>query len=202
MYDFLYEYADFTGIIVFVVVCLALAVLCFFIYKRFETVKKKHASFNMTGWELIYSDKPEEEKEESVDYGVVLYSAKYDIQGKPDYIFRKRRGTKIMPVEIKSGMIGDEPMPHYGDYLQLCAYFLIIEDVYGRKPKYGKIIYKDYMFIIRNGMRTKKDITKVLGRMRTMLKTGREKPCESFANCRYCLCNGTVCEFCKDHSTK
>ncbi len=202
MFDYMFEYADFTGIVYFIGICVLLVTVCFLIYKRLETIKKKKASFNMTGWELIYSDKADEEREEGVDYSIVLYSAKYDIQGKPDYIFRKKRSDKLMPVEIKSGKIGDEKLPHYGDYLQLCAYFLIIEDVYGRKPKYGKIIYKDHMFIIRNGTRTKKDIMKVLLRMRTMLKTGHEKPCASFKNCRYCLCNGTVCEYSKDYSKK
>ena len=200
MYDYFFEYANFSGIVIFIAVCFGLMFVFYLLYLCLETVKKKKTSFNMTGWELIYSDKAEEEKEDGVDYGLVLYSAKYDIQGKPDHIFKKKHSSKIMPVEIKSGKIGDEPFPHYGDYLQLCAYFLIIEDVYGKKPKYGKIIYKDYMFIIRNGMRTKRDILKVLGRMRMMLKTGYEKPCESFVNCRYCLCNGTVCEFCRDYS--
>ena len=172
MYDYFFEYADFSGIVIFIAVCFGLMFICFLIYSCLETVKKKKTSFNMTGWELVYSDKAEEEKEDGVDYGIVLYSAKYDIQGKPDHIFKKRHSGKLMPVEIKSGKIGEEAFPHYGDYLQLCAYFLIIEDVYGKKPKYGKIIYKDYMFIIRNGMRTKRDITKVLGRMRMVFVSG------------------------------
>lgn len=202
MFDFFYEKADFWGIAVFIAVCAAFALICFIIYKRVEPVKKRRASFNMYGWDMIYTDKPTENKEENVDYGLILYSSKYDIQGKPDYIFKKRFGGEFMPVEIKSGKIGDEPMPHYGDYLQLCAYFLIIEDVYGKKPKYGRLIYKDYMFIIRNGYFAKRDISRVLGRMRNMLETGYEKPCPSFANCRYCMCNGTVCEYCKDYSGK
>lgn len=200
MYDFLYESADFSRIIIFVIVCIAVAFVCFFVYKRFETVKKKKTSFNMTGWDMIYSDKPTEDKDENVDYSLVLYSARYDIKGKPDYIFKKKYSNTLMPVEIKSGKIGDDNFPHYGDYLQLCAYFLIIEDVYGRKPKFGRIVYKDYMFIIRNGYFARRDISRTLGRMRTMLKTGKEKPCDSFVNCRYCMCNGTVCEFCKDYS--
>ena len=202
MYDYLFETADFSGILIFAAVCIIAAMAAYFVYKRFETVKKKKVNFNMYGWDMIYTDKPAEDKRENVDYSLVLYSAKYDIQGKPDYNFKKPCGGAIMPVEIKSGKIGDSPMPHYGDYLQLCAYFLIIEDVYGIRPKYGKLIYKDYMFTVRNGYTTKRDISRILGRMRNMLETGTEKPSPSFANCRYCMCNGTVCEFCKDYSGK
>lgn len=198
MFDMFFENAQFSSIIVFVVICVLAAAFAYVLYCLKRSVKKKNSSFNMTGWKMIYTDKPTEVKEENVDYGLILYSAKYDIQGKPDYIFKKR--GNIMPVEIKSGKIGDEAFPHMGDYLQLCAYFLIIEDVYGIKPKYGKIIYKDYMFIIKNGYFVRKDINKVLFRMRKMLETGKETPCKSFANCRYCLCNGTVCEFSKDYS--
>ncbi len=197
MYDYMFENADFLGIGYFVLFCIIAAVICILLYFSKKTVKKKNASYNMAGWRLVYSDKAEE-KEEGVDYGLILYSQKYDIQGKPDYIFKKSFGRGIMPVEIKSGKIGNESMPHYGDYLQLCAYFLIIEDVYGIKPKFGKIIYKDYMFVIRNGYFARRDITKVLARMRNMLETGIEKPNISFKNCRFCLCNGTVCEFCEN----
>ena len=38
----------------------------------------------------------------------------------------------LMPVEIKSGSIKSEPLPHMGDLMQLAAYFVILEEEYGK----------------------------------------------------------------------
>ena len=65
----------------------------------------------MPGFTLIYADQKQSVKK-SEGFGKLLYSAKYDLQGKPDYIFKKRLGSAIVPVELKSGAIKDAPLPH------------------------------------------------------------------------------------------
>ncbi len=100
-----------------------------------------------------------------------------------------------MPVELKSGRIGDALEPHRGDYLQLAAYFLLLEDVYGKRPRFGRLVYADYMFEVRNTAGVRREVLRTMAEMRRMLETGEGHAESSFVHCRHCVCNGTVCEF-------
>ena len=120
-----------------------------------------------------------------MEYSKILYSSKYDIQGKPDYIFKSKIKNDMVPVEIKSGMINDENMPHKGDLMQLTAYFIIVKEIYGVKPKYGYIMYKDFMFKIKNTYTLRKQLIKTLKMMRGMLKGNNINVDANFVTCRY-----------------
>lgn len=149
---------------------------------------------DVRGYSLIYADQKQGKRHEE-DFGKLLYSAKYELQGKPDYVFRSPFLKKIVPVELKSGEIGEEDLPHHGDLLQLGAYFLILEDVYGQKPPFGRIVYQDYMFEIKNTTKIRNEVLATMKEMRDMLEYGVGKAKPSFATCRPCVCNGTVCQF-------
>lgn len=151
---------------------------------------------DIRGYALIYADQKAGGRG-TEDFGKLLYSAKYELQGKPDYVFRSRVLGKIAPVELKSGSIGEEEKPHYGDYLQLCTYFLILEDVYGKRPAFGRLVYQDYMFEVKNTAKVRREVLQTVTEMREMLKYGVGTPKNSFAHCRPCICNGTVCTFSK-----
>lgn len=179
------------------ITCIFFIVILLFFRIFNSKYKKKKVSLLMPGYVLIYTDQSTDIKEKNVEYGKILYSKKYDIQGKPDYIFKKILGKKLVPLELKSGSIGKSHEPHKGDLLQLASYFLIIEDVYGIKPKYGKLVYKDYMFVIKNTRAIRKEVIKTLETMRNMMKNGKGIANSSFVNCRYCVCRGTVCKYCK-----
>lgn len=125
--------------------------------------------------------------------GKVLRSERYDLRGKPDFIYKNIITGRFIPMEIKSGEIDDTP--HHGDIMQLAAYFLIIEDAMGKRPRKGYIRYKNTMFKIKNTARLRKTLLAVVGDMRQMLVTGVGEANPSFAHCRYCVANGTVCEF-------
>jgi len=159
----------------------------------------KKSRIGITGCSILYTDQKEEKanKKENVVYGKILYSPKYNIQGKPDYVFKKWSG-QLIPMELKSGSISDnEMMPHAGDLMQLAAYFLIIEDVYGVRPKQGRLVYKNKMFIIRNTKHIRRQVEATIDDMRRMLES-EQGVCEpSFVKCRYCMCRGTVCQYCK-----
>ena len=159
-------------------------------------LKKMTARDDIRGYALIYADQ-KAGKRGTEDFGKLLYSAKYELQGKPDYVFRSRVLGKIVPVELKSGSIGEEEKPHYGDYLQLCTYFLILEDVYGKRPAFGRLVYRDYMFEVKNTAKVRQEVLQTVTEMRQMLKSGMGTPNSSFAHCRPCICNGTVCTFSK-----
>ena len=140
----------------------------------------------MPGFTLIYADQKQSGKK-SEGFGKLLYSAKYDLRG------------AIVPVELKSGSIKDDPLPHPGDLLQLAAYFLLLEDIYGKRPPYGWLKYSDYMFYVRNTRKIRKEVKQTMADMRKMLEDGEGTPNASFVNCRHCICNGTVCPYGQYH---
>lgn len=139
------------------------------------------------GAQMIYSDEEDH---------TLLVSEKYDLQGKPDYIFQTLLGGSYIPVEIKSGTLKeDQDYPYEGDLMQLLAYFLIVEDVYGKRPKQGRLIYKNRMFIVKNTRGLRRQINNYLKEMRQMIETGKGTAEPSFPKCRNCVCRGTVCEW-------
>lgn len=178
-------------------ICIAVIVILLYVRIKNGGYIKKKSSLSMPGYVLVYTDQSADKKEKNVEYSKILYSEKYDIQGKPDYIFKKAIGRSFVPLEVKSGTIGSDERPHKGDLLQLASYFIIIEDVYGVKPRYGKLVYRDYMFKVRNTRRIRKEVIKTVNSMRNMMKTRKGEANASFVNCRYCLCRGTVCKYCK-----
>lgn len=170
---------------------LILLLLIFFRRNNWH-MKKLPSSNRMEGYTLVYADQKQGNKKEE-NYGKLLHSPENELQGKPDYIYKKRFGKGIVPVELKSGSIGDDPLPHRGDLLQLAAYFLILEDVYKVRPKFGRLIYKDYMFVVKNTKSLRKEVRDTTKEMREMLIYGVGKANASFVSCRFCICKGTVC---------
>lgn len=147
----------------------------------------KPPKYGVPGAQIIYSDE---------DDNKLLVSEKYDLQGKPDYIFQTLLGGFYIPVELKSTKLkDDEYYPHEGDLMQLVAYFLIIEDIYGKRPKQGRLIYKNRMFIIKNTRALRKQISRYIKEMRQMIQTGKGIASPSFPKCRNCVCRETVCEW-------
>lgn len=187
---------DYTAAIAAAVALCAIAA-CICAKANTISIKKKPSSSLMPGFKLIYADKKNEGENSSIPFGTLLSSPEHKLQGKPDYIFKNALTGGLIPLELKSGKIGTHKSPHTGDMLQLIAYFLIIESVYGKRPKYGKLVYRDYMFVIKNNAAARRMAIKRLGEMRAMLKTGIGKPSSSYAACRPCLCRQTVCEHCR-----
>jgi len=152
---------------------------------------RKHYS----GWRLIYSD-ARGRTPKGVERSKLLRAVKKGLTGKPDMIYRRVFGRGLMPVELKSGSIKDANAPHDGDLLQLAAYFVLIEENFGVRPRYGRIIYADAAFRVRNTRALRTRLADTLTRMRRMLEQGadNETPNASYASCRYCMCKQTVCE--------
>ena len=72
-----------------------------------------------------------------------LVSRRYGLVGKPDYLLHRSEGgrTVIVPVEVKSRR--KPAVAHPGHALQLAAYCLMVEEVYGVTPEYGLLRYAD-----------------------------------------------------------
>ncbi len=175
-----------------VYLCLVALVFLFSIYILRPTISKKKSRLYILGYHMIYSD-ARSGKKNSLD-SKLLRSEKYDLTGKPDYIFKRNFGKALIPAELKSAEIKDADMPYLGDMLQLGAYFLIIEETFRIRPKTGRLIYRDYMFVIRNTSSIRKKVLSTVYDMRSMLETGNGVFCDSFIHCRHCMCRGTVCE--------
>ncbi|MBQ7084015.1 MAG: hypothetical protein IJM95_02065, partial [Anaerotignum sp.] len=95
---------------IIIVVCLLLFLLL--IKKGKPNIQKLTARDDVRGYSLIYADQKQGKRHEE-DFGKLLYSAKYELQGKPDYVFQSPFLKKIVPVELKSGEIDEEDMPHH-----------------------------------------------------------------------------------------
>lgn len=170
-------------------------ILIFIIIKLFsKKIKKTKPSLRPFGFRLIYTDQKPKKKRDDVAYSKLLCSKRYNIHGKPDFLFQNKSG-KIIPVELKSGTIGDASLPHKGDLLQLTAYFIIVEEVYGVKPKEGRLIYKDFMFKVKNTKKLRKILFETLGEMYETLAYGMADAEPNYAKCRHCICRNTVCEY-------
>lgn len=155
-------------------------------------IRKLKPSLHPFGYKLIYTDQKIKHSN-GVVVSKLLKSEVYGIQGKPDFVYKSVFGG-IIPVELKSGKIGNDAMPRFGDMMQLATYFIIIEEVYKKKPKFGNLIYSDYMFKIKNTRAIRKEVIEILGSMNEMLESGQGNAQYDFAKCRYCLCK-SVCEF-------
>ncbi|MCC9074574.1 Dna2/Cas4 domain-containing protein [Litorilinea aerophila] len=77
-----------------------------------------------------------------------LVSRRHGLVGRPDYLVQHRVGgrTTVIPVEVKSRACPDTPYPSH--VLQLAAYCLLVEDVYGQRPPHGLLHYADRTFQI------------------------------------------------------
>ncbi len=157
-----------------------------------KDIKKVKPKVHPFGYRLIYTDQKIKHSN-NVVVSKLLKSEKFGLQGKPDFLYRGFFG-KIIPVELKSGKIGDSYFPHTGDMMQLAVYFIIVEEVYGKRPKYGNLIYNDYMFKIKNTKSIRKEVIKLVSEMKDMLETGVGNGNYDFIKCRHCLCK-CVCEF-------
>ena len=171
-------------------VVIVIFVIVLFVIKKKPEIIKTSPELDIPGYELIYTDQKGDFGSD-VAVSKILFSPKYNLRGKPDFIFAKK--NNFIPVEVKSGSGKNLEAPRRGDLMQLGAYFLLIEDIYGFAPVEGRILYKDALFIINNGRELKKEVLNVIEQMKNI----GDRPPDvygSFAKCRNCVCRGTVCD--------
>lgn len=115
-----------------IVLLLALA-LAFYALSRRESsaIEFARKEYGIPNGRVIYSDLDRP--------GRPLFSRRFGISGKPDYIIRDKGGA-VIPVELKSGRVNK---PYRGHVLQLAAYCLLVEETYSRIVPYGIIVYGD-----------------------------------------------------------
>jgi CRISPR-associated exonuclease Cas4 len=94
-----------------------------------------------------------------------LFSKRHRLIGRPDYLIH--REGRLIPVEVKSGR-GPEK-PYKSHILQLAAYCLLVEEVYGRRPPYGVIRYNDCVFEVDYTKQMEAELLAVVAQMRASI---------------------------------
>ncbi|RLF29911.1 MAG: CRISPR-associated protein Cas4 [Thermoplasmata archaeon] len=124
------------------------------IKKDVKIVRKKH---RIPDGNVVYTDLDVPAKP--------LFSKKYRIVGKPDYIIEKNH--VFIPVEIKSG---EYPEPQKHHVFQLAAYCQIVEESYRSFVPYGILVYNNMDYKIEFNPRLRFELEQVIKNMRSMLK--------------------------------
>lgn len=101
-----------------------------------------------------------------------LFSRRYRISGKPDYIVKNNHN--YIPVEVKTGY-HIEPQKHH--VLQLAAYCQLVEDNYTGFTPHGLLIYNDTskQFKIPFDPSLRFELESTIKKMRNLLKTNEIK---------------------------
>lgn len=153
------------------------------IKRNVKNLKKKHEIQNGV---ITYTDLNKTSK--------TLYSKRYRISGKPDYII-KRDGAQI-PVEVKTGK-------HYhlkeSHKFQLAVYCHLLEENYNKLVPYGIIVYSDThkIYKIPFNPKIRFELENIIKKMRTLLRTNEiEKDHIDARKCIRCSMNNN-CN-CKD----
>lgn len=92
-----------------------------------------------------------------------LFSPRYRLTGKPDYIVRDEAGV-VIPIEVKPNRRAPQPRP--ADVMQLLAYGILIEDEWGTKPGYGLLNYRDEVFRVEFSPALRAEFFAILAEMR------------------------------------
>jgi CRISPR-associated exonuclease Cas4 len=113
--------------------------------------------------EVVYSDTGAWKRNDQV-----LYSKKYRLSGKPDYLIRHK--NSLVPVELKSGRAPAKP--HAGHVLQLAAYCLLAEEALGKPVREGIIQYGDTQHVVAYDAELQDKLLATLQSMRADLTAG------------------------------
>jgi len=97
-----------------------------------------------------------------------LFSKRYRISGKPDYIVEKN--GQYIPVGLKSG---SHSSPLKNHVLQLGTYCQLIEDAYGTYVPYGVLVYDSESFVILFNPQLRFEVSSTIKKMRTCLHDER-----------------------------
>ncbi len=101
----------------------------------FFLARRQRKESGLPAGEIIYTDAGDWRRNDRP-----LFSNRYRLVGKPDYLVRQ--GRMIIPVEVKSARLRGRP-PHDSHKMQLAAYCLLVEDALGVRPDYGILRYAD-----------------------------------------------------------
>lgn len=97
-----------------------------------------------------------------------LYDPISGLTGKPDYLVEEK--DFLIPVEVKSSRAPS--LPHDSHIYQLAAYCLLVERIYGKRPPYGIMRYRDQTFSIDYTPALQSDLEQLLDAIRAQDRRG------------------------------
>jgi CRISPR-associated exonuclease Cas4 len=112
-----------------------------------------------------------------------LFSARYRLTGKPDYLVDGPAG--VIPVEVKSGPAPQQP--YLAHVLQLAAYCLLVEEQVSQAVPYGIIKYADKAFEVSFTPALRAQLMDTCEAMRHGLRADDEGVKRSHAEPQRCL---------------
>ncbi len=125
---------------------------------------------------IEYVDAPDEGSK-------MLFSEKYGLRGRPDYVLKK--DDNLVPVEVKTGRVPRGPL--FSHILQLAAYCLLIEEKYEHPPDYGIIRYNDIEHKIEYTDELKNTLISKLDDMRNIMDRDEvHRNHNRSSKCRHC----------------
>lgn len=112
-----------------------------------------------------------------------LYSARYRLTGKSDYLLATRGG--LVPVEVK--LTREDAEPQGSHLLQVLAYCLLLEESEGKPPPYGLLRYKHDTFKVDYNSETRAYLVGILEEMRGARRQAEvHRNHEQGGRCRAC----------------
>ncbi|CAI6329881.1 MULTISPECIES: Dna2/Cas4 domain-containing protein [Bacillus subtilis group] len=123
---------------------LTLIILLLFMYAYFFLWKGK----------LIYTDNHSAK---------TFVSKQFNLDGRPDYIYFKY-GVQLIPWELKHKLFRGKKQ-NMGDIMQLAAYFLLIEETYKKRPRYGILEYKNKKLLVWNTKHLRRKLIRQIDEM-------------------------------------
>lgn len=139
--------------------------------------RRRQAVAGLPPGRVIYMDTDHLRRNEQA-----LYDPATDLTGRPDYLVRQ--GSTPIPVEVKSGRAPLRPHPSH--VLQLAAYCLLVEAVYGRRPAYGVLKYADRAFAIDYDRALEAEVRRLIAEMHAAGDEVQDRSHDSPARCRAC----------------
>lgn len=113
-----------------------------------------------------------------------LFSRRYQLTGKPDYIVQDETGATI-PIEVKPTRTAAQP--RHSDTMQLMAYGILIEEKFGTRPAYGLLKYRDDVFEIAFTEELRAEFFEIVKEMRVARRAQNVSRNHTDAvKCRYC----------------
>lgn len=137
------------------------AAIFFIMFSIFSSRRAKtiRADYRIQKGEITYSDLDKPAK--------ALYSRRYNLTGKPDYIVKNEYGH--IPVEVKNT---NADYPYRSHLMQLASYCLLLEDS-GKKVPFGVIVYKNNQFRIKFDGALRSNLIELINKMRVEIKSGK-----------------------------
>ena len=138
------------------------SLLCFVISIIIDAnTKKIKKTYSIQSGKIIYSDLNKKAE--------TLFSKKYMIAGKPDYIVNQN--GRYIPVELKTG---NSRSPQINHILQLAAYCHLIEENYNSFVPYGILVYNNKeKYKVDYTPKIRFELESTVKKMQKMIKTNR-----------------------------